>query len=277
MTFAIVVWTPYACRALSCNAYAQIITFLGGICVFRRWRICASTVSAPTHKIWRKCLRQHSTNNTIERGTNRNIVTSSCPNNGGTVDKGPAGVGDAGTEAEDAKRIRGIVHEKNKNKTVSHVQDETEKFVHHDEQKLLSVWERWHWDDIRGGRLDLELCAKARREEVEYIRRHMMYTRVPRDVCLHKTERAPINTGWAETDKGHPGKPNVRARWVAKECKTHARPESYASTPPLEALKELSEIATGDRGRKVVALVDVRQHSLHDTRDAALKLTRGIA
>ena len=52
----------------------------------------------------------------------------------------------------------------------------------------------------------------------------------------------------------------MRARWVAKEYKTHARPELYASTPPLEALKVvLSEIATGERGRKVVALVDVRR------------------
>ena len=63
-----------------------------------------------------------------------------------------------------------------------------------------------------------------------------------------------------ETDKGQPKKPNVRARWVAKEYKTHARPELYASTPPLEALKVvLSEIATGQRGGKVVALVDVRR------------------
>ena len=39
-----------------------------------------------------------------------------------------------------------------------------------------------------------------------------------------------------------------------KEYKTHARPEPYASTPPLEALKVvLSEIATGKRGGKVVA------------------------
>ena len=47
----------------------------------------------------------------------------------------------------------------------------------------------------------------------------------------------------------------MRARWVAKEYKTHARQELYASTPPLEALKiVLSEIATGKRGGKVVAL-----------------------
>ena len=44
------------------------------------------------------------------------------------------------------------------------------------------------------------------------------------------------------------------------ECKTHARPELHAPTPPLEALKvALSEIATGTRRGKVVALVDVRR------------------
>ena len=108
--------------------------------------------------------------------------------------------------------------------------------MHHDEQ-VLSVWEGWHSDDCKGGWLDLELCARARREEVEYIRRHKMYTRVSRETCLRETGRAPIKTGWAETEKGQPGQPNMRARWVAKEYKTHARPEPYASTPPLGALK----------------------------------------
>ena len=62
-------------------------------------------------------------------------------------------------------------------------------------------------------------CVQARREEVEYIRRHKMYTRVPTETCFRETGKAPIKTGWAETDKGQPGKPNVRAR-----C-GHARPE----------------------------------------------------
>ena len=77
-------------------------------------------------------------------------------------------------KAEDAKRIRGIVHEIDKNKRLSHVQNGMGKLVHHDEQ--LSIWEGKHWDDNKGGWLDPELCAKARREEVEYIRRHKMYT-----------------------------------------------------------------------------------------------------
>ena len=162
-------------------------------------------------------------------------------------------------KVEDAKRICRIFRENDKNKDLSHVQSEMGKLMRHDEQELLSVWEGWHWDDNKGGWLDPELCAKARREEVEYIRRHTMCTGVSRETCLRERGRAPIKTGWAETDKGPPGKPNVHARWVAKEYKTHARPELYASTPPLEALKiVLSEIATGKRGRKVVALIDVR-------------------
>ena len=130
--------------------------------------------------------------------------------------------------------------------------------------RSCSAWEGWHWDDNKGGWLDPELCAKARREEVEYIRRHKMYKRVSRETCLRKTGKALIRTGWAETDKGQPGKPNVRARWVAKEYKTQSRLELHAPTPPRKTLKVvLSEIATGTRRGKVVTLVDVRRAYLY--------------
>ena len=79
--------------------------------------------------------------------------------------------------AEDANRICGITHENAKNKGLSLVEAEMEKLMHQDEQELLSVWEEWHWDDNKGVWLDPELCAKARREEVEYIRRHMIDVR----------------------------------------------------------------------------------------------------
>ena len=100
-----------------------------------------------------------------------------------------------------------------------------------------------------------------------------MYTRVPGETCLRETGRAPMKTGWAETDTGQPGQPNERARWVAKEYKTHARPELYASTPPLEALKVvLSETATGERGaewRTSTLPARRRVFSLYCTPDAA--------
>ena len=44
-------------------------------------------------------------------------------------------------KAKDAKRIRWSVHETVKNKGTSHVQDEMEKLMHHDEQELLTLWE----------------------------------------------------------------------------------------------------------------------------------------
>ena len=56
---------------------------------------------------------------------------------------------------------------------------------------------------------------------MESVHRHKMCTRVPSEVWPREAERALIKTRWAETDKGQPGKPNVRARWVAKEFKTH--------------------------------------------------------
>ena len=120
---------------------------------------------------------------------------------------------------------------------MSHVQDEMEK------NSCITMSR--HCSDCGKGGIGMttkadgwtpELCAKARREEVEYIRRHKMYTRVPREICIRETGKTPVKTGWVETDNGQRGMPNVRARWVAKEYKTHARPELYASTPPLETL-----------------------------------------
>ena len=69
-------------------------------------------------------------------------------------------------KAKDAKRICGIVYENDKNKGTSHVQDDVVKLMHHDEKELLSLWEGRHWHEHKGGWLDPELCAKARRVEV---------------------------------------------------------------------------------------------------------------
>ena len=94
---------------------------------------------------------------------------------------------------------------------------------------------------------------------MEYIRRHKMHTRVSREVCVRETGRAPIKTGWGRLVRGSQESPNLFARWVTKECKTHAIPDFSASTPPEEALKVVLGIATGERRRKVVAVVHVRK------------------
>ena len=163
-------------------------------------------------------------------------------------------------KAKDAKRIRGIVHEKDKSTGTNHVQDEMRKLTHHDEQALLSLCQGWHWDDTKRKWLDPELCAKTKREEAEYTLHHKMYKRVPRErrACVKRGKHPSRRDGWRLT-RSNQGSPNVHARWVAKEYKTLARPELYASAPRLEALKVvLSEVATGKRGGRVVAVVDVR-------------------
>ena len=121
--------------------------------------------------------------------------------------------------------------------------------MHHDEQELL-LWEGWHSDDNKGGWLDPELCAEARREEVEHIRRQKLYTRVTREVCLRDWE----GTHQEMMGGDRQGCARGGSRWNTRH--TQGR---YASTAPLEALEVvLSEVSTGQRGGNVVALVDVR-------------------
>ena len=80
--------------------------------------------------------------------------------------------GSAGAENEETEESKGckedmrIVYENDKNKGTSHVQDDVVKLMHHDEKELLSLWEGRHWHEHKGGWLDPELCAKARRVEV---------------------------------------------------------------------------------------------------------------
>ena len=72
--------------------------------------------------------------------------------------------------------------------STSLVQDEMWKLMRRDEQELLSLWEGWLWDDNKGGWLDRELCAKARREEVEH-------TSSPQDVHESPQRGVPTRDG----------------------------------------------------------------------------------
>ena len=83
----------------------------------------------------------------------------------------------------------------------------------------------------------------------------------PEERAYVKREGHPSRQDGRRPTRGNKGSPTcARGGSRRKEYKTHARPELYASTSPLEALKiVLSEIATGKRGGKVVALSDVRR------------------
>ena len=90
-------------------------------------------------------------------------------------------------KSKDAKRIRGIVHENDRNNRTSLAHDEMGYLVHHDEQELLSLWEGWHWDDNKGGWLDPELCAKAWRRRWSTFVASTCTREFPGETCSRET------------------------------------------------------------------------------------------
>ena len=97
-------------------------------------------------------MRMHS----ICTGTHRHARHN--PENGinrHMVERGSAGVDDAGTE--ESKDFNVDVQDcsrKRQKQRTGLVQDEMGKLVHYDEQELLSMWEGRHWDVNKGGWLD---------------------------------------------------------------------------------------------------------------------------
>ena len=116
------------------------------------------------------------------------------------------------------------------------------------------------WDDAKGGWLDDKLVKAAREEEMGYVRKHVIYMRVPRSMCYTETEKAPIKTGWADTNKGTAADPNIRCRWVAKEFNAGPRPDLYAGTSPIEGVRSVvSQVASTGRRDTVLTIIDVRR------------------
>ena len=108
--------------------------------------------------------------------------------------------------------------------------------------------------------MDAEQVAGARMEEVGYLRKHRVYTRVPLSQCYAETGRPPLSTGWVDTNKGTGDQPNYRSRWVGKGFRTDDRPELFAATPPLEAIKTIASLCASDtRHDACLAVIDVRR------------------
>ena len=105
-------------------------------------------------------------------------------------------------------------------------------------------YEEYAEDDVSGAQLDPEEVKRARKLEIEYIKKMRVYTKVPRSKCEGMNIK-PITTRWIDVNKGDDCNRNYRSRMVAREIKRDNRMDLFAATPPLEALKLLiSEAAT---------------------------------
>ena len=97
-------------------------------------------------------------------------------------------------------------------------------------------------DDSPGHLLDPNLMAKARQEELEWLRKEKVYERVPATGCQGK----PLQLKWVDVSEGDHTAPKIRSHLVAKEIK-RAKPladqlggaDTFAATPPLESVYAL--------------------------------------
>ena len=111
-----------------------------------------------------------------------------------------------------------------------------------------SVPEEWDYtkevyDDLSGKKLDPNLVAAARAEEMEQYRKHRVYRTVPIALCWERTGKRPIGVRWVDVNKGDEVHPDVRCRLVAKETRTGKRLELFAATPPMETKTALFSAA----------------------------------
>ena len=81
---------------------------------------------------------------------------------------------------------------------------------------------------------------QAREQELKYLRELGVYGKVDERADVAKYCVTPIDTKWVDTDEAFEGKPmQIRSRIVAREFNSGDRPDLYAGTPPLEALKAI--------------------------------------
>ena len=120
-----------------------------------------------------------------------------------------------------------------------------------------SIREGMYWDDVKGGWLDPIFVRKAREEEMQYVKKHAVYEKVPMSQCWKETRKNPIKTGWADTNKGTSECPNIRSGWVAKNT---TRPDLFSSTSSLEGVKlVISVVASSNQKGTVLLVIDVRR------------------
>ena len=130
------------------------------------------------------------------------------------------------------------------------------------------------FDRVTGQALDTEGVAKARAEEMEYMRQLKVFEYVTEEEARACTGRAPISVDWVDVNKGDDRRPELRSRLVAQETRRVSTlgPEDvaavFAATPPLEALRFLlSRAVTEDKedrqAETVLIFLDISRAHLH--------------
>ena len=120
------------------------------------------------------------------------------------------------------------------------------------------------FDDVTGKELPWREVRKARELELKYLRDLGVYEKVDEKEAVKKYKVTPIDTKWIDTDKAFEGEPmQIRSRMCAREFKNDDRPDLYAGTPPLEALKAIISIAANHKETFSIMHIDVSRAYFH--------------
>ena len=93
------------------------------------------------------------------------------------------------------------------------------KTAEEDDNELLEE----AWDDATGARSNPEGVKRARNEEVEYVHKADLHTKVPITERDKKTGKAPISVRWVDINMGDGERPKYRSRFFAREINIRKR------------------------------------------------------
>ena len=92
----------------------------------------------------------------------------------------------------------------------------------------------WATDDVSSVALDPTKVQEARKLEMDYFRRMVVYNKVDRSRARGKKL---IRTKWIDINKGDVTSPDYMLRLVAMEFNEYVDPSLFALTPPLKAMR----------------------------------------
>ena len=97
-------------------------------------------------------------------------------------------------------------------------------------------------DDVHGTPLRSDLVREARAEELRWIRKAGIYSRVPLRQCYERTGKAPLDTRWIDVNKSDNRRPAYRSRMVVRKIKARKKivdrlpaASLFSATPPVES------------------------------------------
>ena len=123
------------------------------------------------------------------------------------------------------------------------------------------------YDELTGKELDPRKVDKARKGEMEFVKKIRVYEECSIEECWDKTGKRPIPTRWVDILKGE----DERSRWVAQDFKgnDNNRDDLFAAMPTLEAKKALFRMGATrmkskpGRSKMKMLFIDVKKAHLN--------------